>query len=231
MRACTLWLALCFALSAFALPAVAADLRVQSKPIETAFGYAPSKPLVIPLDRKRSALARTRGVPVQVISYGSGRDIFVNLALNDPRAPVTRAELARCAMSGAFTMYQMLQAQGADEDRSVRVSIFPDQGSGEYSVLLAEAVFQPRRNDARQFTFPGPAWKRVAVVSRIPTEQELEYIRRMQLSLYGWGIKSERRAEMRGRLTPEQDVELSRSMGIEPGTIDLAPLELKPLVK
>lgn len=210
--------------------ACARQAQLHSQPVVDAFGDVP--PVSITLQGSGAAVAGARDIPVVVAAYGSGFDIHVDLMLIDPQAPVTHAELARAAMSAALTLRGMLRAHGDDDDRPVRASIYQAYTTSyEYNVLLATALFDAKSNEPRDFTFPGPAWQEVAAAERIATDQELAYIQQAQLSRYGWGYRDleNRQEDLRGVITPAQDAEVSAKLGIKPGTINLAPLELKPL--
>ena len=219
---------ICFsALSA----ACARETPLCSQPMVDAFGNVP--PVAITLKGSGAAVAEARDIPVVVAAYGSGYDIHVDLLLIDPQAPATRAELARAAMSAALTLYRMVHADAYDDDdRPIRASVYQTYtASYEYNVLLATAVFDAKSNNPRDFTFPGPAWKEVATVERIATDQELAYIQQAQLRRYDWGYHDldGRQEDLRGIITPAQDAEVSAELGIKPGTVNLAPLALKPL--
>ena len=222
-------LLICF----FALTAAACAREVQlhSQPVVDAFGDVP--PASITLKGPGAAVAEARDIPVVVAAYGSGSDIHVDLMLIDPQAPATRAELARAAMSAALTLYRMVHDNAYDdEDRPIRASVYQTYTTSyEYNVLLATALFNAKSNDPRDFTFPGPAWKEVAAAERIATEQELAYIQQAQLRRYDWGYHGldGRQEDLRGIITPAQDAEVSAELGIKPGTVNLAPLALKPL--
>ena len=166
--------------------ACAREAQLYSQPVADAFGNVP--PVTITL--KNPAVAEARDIPVVVAAYGSGDDIHVDLMLIDPQNPATQAELARAAMAAALTLYRMVHADAYDdEDRPIRASVYQTYtASYEYNVLLATAVFDAKSNDPRDFAFPGPAWKEVAAVERIATDQELAYIQQAQLRRYDWGV-------------------------------------------
>ena len=232
MRATRLTLTVLF-ICFFALTGTACAKKVQlhSQPVVDAFGNVP--PVSITLNGSGAAVAEARDIPVIVAAYGSGYDIHVDLMLIDPQAPATRAELARAAMAAALTLYRMVHADPYDdEDRPIRASVYQTYTAGyEYNVLLGTALFDSKSNDPRDFTFPGPAWKEVAAAERIATDQELAYIQQAQLKRYDWGYHDleKRQEDLRGIITPAQDAEVSAELGIKPGTVNLAPLVLKPL--
>lgn len=210
--------------------ACARETQLHSQPVADAFGDVP--PVSITLKDSGAAVAKARDIPVVVAAYGSGYDIHVDLMLVDPKAPAARAELARAAMAAALTLRRMLRAYGDDDDRPIRASVYQVYtASYEYNVLLAMAVFDAKGNEPRDFTFPGPAWKEVAAAERIATEQELAYIQQAQLRRYDWGYHDldKRQEDLRGIITPAQDAEVSTELDIKPGTVNLAPLVLKPL--
>ena len=210
--------------------ACAREAQLHSQPVADAFGDAP--PVSVTLKGSGADVAEARDIPVIIAAYGSGFDIHVDLMLVDPQAPATRAELARAAMSAALTLRGLLRANGDDDDRPVRASIYQAYtASYEYNVLLATAVFDAKSNEPRDFAFPGPAWKEVAAAERIATDQELAYIQQAQLRRYDWGYPDleNRQEDLRGVITPAQDAEVSAKLGIKPGTVNLVPLVLKPL--
>ena len=45
----------------------------------------------------------------------------------------------------------------------------------------------------------------------------------------GYHDLESRQEDLRGIITPAQDAEVSAELGIKPGTVNLAPLALKPL--
>jgi hypothetical protein len=56
---------------------------------------------------------------------------------------------------------------------------------------------------------------------------ELRYLQEMQRRRRSWNIERADMEAMRARVTPAQDAEISGALGIEPGSINLAPLVLK----
>jgi hypothetical protein len=189
-------------------------------------------PVSIPLQNNAVFLSNAKEIPLEMISYGSGAYININLELADPQAAVTQAELARSAMAAALAWYQVAVQDESSAGRAVRASVYQKIWNfGEYNVLLAVAIFQPASKEPSSFTFPGPAWKQVAAVERICTDIELRYLQTMQRLLYTWGVmgSSDERAAMRGQLSAAQDAEISAKLNIQPGTINLAPLLLKPV--
>ncbi len=215
-------------ITALACPALAKSVELWSEPVSEGFGQVP--PLKINLGKDASRLETAEPIQVNVAAYGSGNDIYIDLVLADPLVPLTQAELACTVMAAALTFHQITQSQNSTEKRAVRASLYPVYtGSSEYNVVLAYAVFQPDTNNPAKLDFPGPAWKQVMAVERGATELELAYLQQMQLHRYDWNIDREEQENMRKKLTPEQDAELSKKMDIKPGTINLAPLVLKPL--
>lgn len=219
-------------LALLACPASAKQIELWSEPVSEGFGQVP--PMKIDLGKGASSLEKAGLIPVIVAAYGSGRDIHVDLVLADPLAEVTQAELVRTVMAAAFTFCQIIQSEDADEDRAVRANLYPVYtNSYEYNVVLASAVIKPVSNNPARFMFPGPAWERVVAAERGCTELELSYLQQMQLKRYAWGGKESdiEQENMRKNITPEQDAEISKILGIKPGTIHLAPLVLKPLAE
>jgi hypothetical protein len=210
----------------FAVNAMAGELSLWSEPVGKTFRQAPA-PVSIPLGESAVMLEKAGDIPVLVAAFGSGEDIHVSLALTDPQAKVTQAEMARCVMAAALTLYQFSRQSG--EKRPARASLYHAFSpiSNDFNVKLAEAVFLAATDNPRTFAFPGPAWKSVAAAERNFTEPEVNYLMMMQRIL---SYRTEERESMRGHLTPAQDAEISQKLNIPPGSVNIAPLLLKPLV-
>lgn len=175
-------------------------------------------------------LKNAKVIPLTLAAYGSGSDINVSLVLSDPTAQYTREELGRAAMSAALTFCRLVQASDSSEDRPARATIYPFHiPVGESLVILATAEVRPENSRTPDFTFPGAAWREVRVVDRVPTELELQYLVTMQHMRYQWKIDGPQE-DMRATLTPEQDAQLSKELDIKPGTVNMAPFVLKPLL-
>ncbi|MDR1396655.1 MAG: hypothetical protein LBJ14_02850 [Desulfarculales bacterium] len=213
----------------FAAGAKAGELSLWSDPVGKTFRQTPA-PVSIPLGANAVILGKAGEIPVSVAAVGSGIDIHVSLVLTDSQAEVTQAEMARCVMAAALTLHQVSKNSG--KDRAARASLYHAFSpiSNDFNVKLAEAIFLPAANNPRTFAFPGPAWKRVAAVERNFTETEANYLMVLQSQGREWGIDTEDREAARERLTPAQDAAISQEVNIHPGSINMAPLLMKPLV-
>ena len=208
--------------------AAAKNLELWSKPVSEGFGEV--KPMSISIGTGGEALENARIIPVEVQSYGSGTDVHITLALVDPKAEMTQAELIRSAMAAALTFYQCISLYDDEEDRNVRAEIYPFfTNSYEYNVMLAQAVLDTKVD--KSFKYPGPAWVKAVAVKRLPTEKEITYMQEMQLNHFDWGFGDEKQEHMRGKLTADQDAQVSNKLGIKPGTINVKEFMLMPLGK
>lgn len=218
-------LVLCLLLTA----CVKEQVPLWSHPIPRQF-FSAIPPETLPVARGGEWLASTKNIPVELAAYGSGSDIHVTLVLADPGVPATREELAKAAMAGAFTLYRVVQTSDYPDDRPATVEVYTEYGvTGESNVLLARATFLPQKAARSAYVYPGPAWKEIIAVERVPDKTELLYMRYMQHNRYKWGVEQDDELAMRARITPEQDAETSAAIGVAPGSVDLRPFILRAM--
>jgi len=207
------------------------SVELWSQPVYDGFGvYATDvKPVTIALQGKATVLAKASELKLEVVAYGSGRDIWVSLMIDESVKKASQADLMRTAMSAVMTFHQSVYDNSSRENRNVRANIYLIfTNSHEYNVLLATASLQSPQENSSDLTFPGPAWLQVTAVEKLPNALEAHYIQQMQLKRYRWGIE-EKQEDMRTIITPVQDKEISDQMGIPAGSINLAPFVLKPI--